>query len=49
MNTEKEEGAGGVILNAFIGIVLLLCLAGAALMLVLPANSLKVDAVYQKF
>jgi hypothetical protein len=30
-------------------VVLLLCLLAVALLLVLPAGSLKVDSVYQKF
>jgi hypothetical protein len=38
-----------IVKRTLIGVVLLLCFVGAALMLVLPANSLKVDAVYQKF
>ncbi len=45
----KVASAREIILNVFIGLVLALCLFGAALMLVLPATSLKVDAVYQKF
>lgn len=45
----KGASAAQIILNVFIGLVLALCLLGSALMLVLPATSLKVDAVYQKF
>jgi hypothetical protein len=38
-----------IVKRTLIAVVLLLCIVGAALMLVLPATSLKVDAVYQKF
>jgi hypothetical protein len=36
--------------NPFLmGIVIVLCLAGASLMLLIPPDSLKVDLVYQTF
>ena len=35
--------------HAIICVVAMLCLFAAAMMLVLPTDSLKVDAVYQKF
>ena len=35
--------------NALLVVVALLCIFAAGLMLTLPTDSLKVDAVYQKF
>jgi hypothetical protein len=35
--------------NTLLAVVALLCIFAAALMLTLPTDSLKVDAVYQKF
>jgi hypothetical protein len=49
MKSIREIGFKGILSHALIGVVLLLCVFAAVIMLVLPTDSLKVDAVYQKF
>ena len=46
---ENEAGFNETLSRMITGVVLLLCLFAATMMLTLPADSLKVDAVYQKF
>jgi hypothetical protein len=49
MKPIKELSFKEILSHAVICVVALLCLFAAGMMLVLPPDSLKVDAVYQKF
>ncbi len=49
MKRENKAGFNEMLSRMITGIVLLLCLFAATMMLSLHEDSLKVDAVYQKF
>jgi hypothetical protein len=49
VKSEKKAGFDAMLSRIITGIVLLLCLFAATMMLSLHEDSLKVDAVYQKF